>query len=240
MTRYRSMSRKTLPPALAAWWSLALCCALFSTIPGSVVAAPFTIYSDETSFTSALSNSWSNTFSGVPAGVRPNPSTFSGAGTVSGSFTYSGTASGGLYLWAAGTPGPALTTLAANQNLVFSTFSSDVQGFGGRFWVADFNDGSVIPSRTVSLTLTFSDATTGTTSAVVSGTNTFLGIVVDPSATVTQASLSLPGSTSQTTAAGQVIVGTAVPEPSTLVIAAAAAAMLGWRACRRCHRPEGG
>jgi hypothetical protein len=202
-------------------------------------AAPFTIYSDETSFTSALSNRWANTFSGVPSGVRPNPSTFSGAGTVTGSFAYSGTASGGLYLWPAGTPGPALTTLAGNQNLFFTSFSSDVQGFGGRFWVADFNEGSVIPSRTVTLTLTFSDSTTGSTSALVSGTNTFLGIVVDPAATVTQARLSAPGFTGQTTAAGQVIVGTAVPEPSTLVIAAAAAAAFGWRACRR-RRPGGG
>lgn len=230
----------TLLPASAAWWSLAFCCAWCSMMPGSVVAAPFTIYSDETSFTAALSNRWNNSFSGVPSGVRPNPSTFSGAGTVSGSFTYSGTASGGLYLWPAGTPGPALTTLAGNQNLFFSSFSSDVQGFGGRFWVADFSDGSVVPSRTVSLTLTFSDATTGSTSAVVSGTNTFLGIVVDPSATVTQARLSQPGSTGMTAAAGQVIVGTAVPEPSTLVIATAAAAMLGWRSCRRRPRPEGG
>ncbi len=158
---------------------------------------------------------------------------------MTGSFAYSGTASGGLYLWPAGTPGPALTTLAGNQNLFFTSFSSDVQGFGGRFWVADFNEGGVIPSRTVTLTLTFSDSTTGSTSALVSGTNTFLGIVVDPAATVAQARLSAPGFTGQTTAAGQVIVGTAVPEPSTLVIAAAAAAALGWRACRR-RRPEGG
>ncbi len=217
------------------------CLGLVGLVVGQsmVSAAPFTIYSDETSFSSALSNRWTNTFSGVPSGVRPNPSTFSGAGTVTGSFTYSGTAANGLYLWPAGTPGPALTTLAANQNLFFSSFSSNVQGFGGRFWVADFSDGSVIPSRTVTLTLTFSDSTTGTTSALVSGTNTFLGIVVDPAATVTQARLSAPGATGQTTNAGQVIVGTAVPEPSTLVIAAAAAAVLGWRACRR-RRPGGG
>lgn len=240
MPKHGSTTRMTLLRASAAWSSLAFLCAWFFTGPGFVAAAPFTIYSDETSFTAALSNRWNNTFSGVPSGVRPNPSTFSGAGTVSGSFTYSGTAANGLYLWPAGTPGPALTTLAANQNLFFSSFSSGVQGFGGRFWVADFNDGSVIPSRTVSLTLTFSDATTGTTSAVVSGTNTFLGIVVDPSATVTQARLSQPGSTGMTTVAGQVIVGTAVPEPSTLVIATAAAAMLGWRACWRRQRPEGG
>jgi len=197
------------------------------------VAASVTTYADEASFTSALEAFWDNEFPEITAdGSRPNPSSFSGTTSGTTAYAYSATATGGLYGWAPGTPGPALSTSAGNAALVFNSFSPGVAGFGGRFWVADFNDGFLITGRPVTLTLALSDNSTASATTTVSSTATFLGLVVDdPTVTITSATLTPPGSTGWVNAAGQVIVGTAVPEPQTIAIGfvAAAGAFVGWR-----------
>jgi hypothetical protein len=198
----------------------------------SASAVSVTTYTDAGAFTNGLEDFWSNSFSGITAnGVQSNPVVFSGS--TSGTYAYSATATAGLYGWAPGTPGPALTTLARNENLVFAGFSPSISAFGGRFWVADFENGSLISGGVVTLTLGLSNNTTASATTTVSSTATFLGLIVDPAVTITSATLSRPGNTNYTTAAGLVIVGAAVPEPATLPLAliAVGAAGVGWRRC---------
>ena len=208
---------------------LVLC--LVST--GFASAATVTTYTDAGAFTSALEDYWSNGFSGIVAnGVQSSPA-FSGSTT--GTYAYSAVASPGLYGWAPGTPGPALTTLARNAPLVFTNFAPSISAFGGRFWVADFEDGRFIPGQSLTLTLGLSNNTTVAATTAISSTTTFMGLIVDPAITIVSATLSPPGDTNYTTAAGQVIVGAAVPEPATLTLAVMAAGGLwfGWRSCTR-------
>jgi hypothetical protein len=196
----------------------------------SASAATVTTYGDASAFTNGLTDLWNNEFSGITSsGVIASPSSFSG--TTTGTYAYSATANPGLYGWGPGTPGPALTTLARNTNLVFNSFSPGISGFGGRFWVTDFETGSLIPGRTVTLTLGLSNNTTASANVAVSSTATFLGLIVDPAVTITSATLSAPGDTNYITAAGQVIVGAAVPEPTalTLMLIGAGVSWIGWR-----------
>ncbi len=199
--------------------------------PGtSASAATVTTYSDEASFTSALQDWWNNEFPGITSSspVSPNPLPLSG--TTTGTYAYSATATGGLYGWAPGTPGPALTTFAANTPLVFNSFSPVVSGFGGRFWMSDFNDGNFIAGD-VTLSLLLSDNSTPSVTTNVTQSTTFMGLIVDdPNVTITSATLGASGS-GRVTAAGQVIVGVAVPEPQAIAIAliGAAGAWVGVR-----------
>lgn len=196
----------------------------------SASAATVTTYGDASAFMNGLNDWWSNELSGITSsGIRPNPSSFSGVTT--GTYGYSATATGGLYGWPSGTPGPAVTTVVADTNLVFNGFSPGISAFGGRFWGADFFDGRLITGQTVTLTLALSDTTSAIASTTVSSTGTFLGLIVDPAVTIISATLSRPGDNRYTTAAGQVIVGVAVPEPATLTLAVIAAGGLwvGWR-----------
>jgi hypothetical protein len=205
---------------------------VFAGQPASAVSV--TTYTDAGAFTNGLEDFWSNSFSGITAsGVQVNPAVFSGS--TSGTYAYTATAFGGLYGWGPGTPGPALTTLAANTNLVFTSFSPGISAFGGRFWVSDFYDGSLIAGQTVTLTLALSDNSTASATTTVSSTAAFLGLIVDPAVTITSATLSRPGNNVYTTAAGQVIVGAAVPEPATLTLAvlAAGGVWVGWRRSSR-------
>jgi hypothetical protein len=103
---------------------------------------------------------------------------------------------------------------------------------GAPDWVSDFEDGSLITGRTMTLNVALSDTTTATATTTVSSTATFLGLIVqDPNVTITSATLAPPGSTNWTNAAGQVIVGAAVPEPQALAaaIVGLAAAWVGVR-----------
>lgn len=205
----------------------------------SASAASVTTYTDAGAFTNGLEDFWSNSFSGITAnGVQSNPAVFSGS--TSGTYAYTATAVGGLYGWAPGTPGPALTTLVADTNLVFTSFSPGISAFGGRFWVTDWDNGSLVTGQAVTLTLSLSDNSTASATTTVSSTAAFLGLIVDPAVTITSATLSRPGINLYTTAAGQVIVGVVVPEPATLTLAilAAGGVWVGWR--RRPRRGAAG
>lgn len=212
-------------------WLVAAAAVAVGGIPVHVAAAAsVTTYSDVVSFTDGLIDYWSNGFAGITSsGTQSSPAAFSGSTT--GTYVYSAASLAGLYGWAPGTPGPALTTLARNETLVFASFSPAISAFGGHFWVADFERGSLISGQAVTLTLGLSNNTTASATTTVSSTATFLGLIVDPVVTITSATLSRPGNTNYTTAAGLVIVGAAVPEPATLPLAlfAVAAAWGAWR-----------
>lgn len=220
----------TLPRLLPA--ALAI---IFVSADRPATGETFTTYTDRSAFTTALTAYWSNGFSGITvSGPLANPASFSGS--TSGTFGYSATATGGLYGWSAGTPGPALTTLVSSSSLTFSNFSPSVSAFGGRFWVADFFDGRLITSGTITLALTLSNSTIVTGSMTVSSTSAFLGMTIDPSLSIESATLSMPFDNRYTNNAGEVVVGKSVPEPATFALAviAAGGVCVGWK--RRSRR----
>lgn len=106
------------------------------------VAGQATIYTDETAFLNALlPGSYTENFSGLPAGLQPDSMNFSGGG-----FSYTLSAVAGLFAFPSATP-PALSTNNENttiQGLNFASTGDPLVGIGGFFYLTDI-DGDFVP-----------------------------------------------------------------------------------------------
>jgi hypothetical protein len=181
-------------------------------------------FTDPSAFQSQLDVGYYNSFAPPPGDLGVSGTTFTGGG-----WSFSGTATGGLY-GLSGIPYPGETGLQPldfSMPLTFNAFSPYVTAFGGTFSLRDGSE--IFSSGTVGLSIyTGSNVLTSSTNLTVSGSaGAFRGVILY-SATAPITRVELTAVTSPATllpTAQGVIVG--VPEPSTLASLAVGLASVG-------------
>jgi hypothetical protein len=181
-------------------------------------------FTDQTAFQSQLEAGYYNSFAPPPGDLGVSGTTFSGGG-----WSFSGTATGGLY-GLSGSPYPGETGLQPldfSTPLNFTTFSPYVTAFGGTFSLRD--ELEIFSAGTLGLSIyTGSSVLTSSTNLAVSGSaGEFRGVILYSStAPITRVELTAVTSPSSLLPTAQgVIVG--VPEPSALASLAIGVASIG-------------
>lgn len=177
--------------------------ALALSVAPQAFSATFTNQADFLDFVD--SDFYLETFDSVNFGT-PNPSTF-----TDGTYSFDADSTNGDFypLFNAGGPGDTwLSVFGGGQNLFFSNFSSNVTAVGGYFFGTDIAGNPF--STTVTATLANGDQLQTATS---SSTNFFGFSSETPIVSLTAVT---PGNNFIT--ANDFIVGTAIPEPTALVV----------------------
>ncbi|MDB5820183.1 MAG: hypothetical protein JWQ11_3823, partial [Rhizobacter sp.] len=127
---------------------------LLATLAASALSAnaAFTVYIDQTSFLSAISNSGTDGFDDLDIGsVFGGAADFNSIDRTAGSYAYSATSEGGFYA------GGNASNPSLSQNIMttmtFDGFTSSIQAIGGYFFATDF-DGSYLAGQPLSVTVT--------------------------------------------------------------------------------------
>lgn len=189
--------------------------------------AAITIYTTEAAFLSAVGNSGTDGFDGFNITEPTNSPILRNADP----FSYTATVSDGDTFYGAGTiADPWLSANTATSVITFVNFSAGVVAFGGNFFTTDVN-GSFSPGN---VTLIATDADGMVTESVINSIiSSFRGFVSTGS--IVSVSLSADqGSGTRWPTAENVILATAIPEPSSAIMAATAAlATVGLRRRRQ-------
>jgi len=181
-----------------------------------------TAYTNLASFLGALTNSYTESFSGLTNTSSTNtaaPQNFSGNG-----LTFSANTQPTNSLWTVVNGGTKwLSVDPGSSSLVFTLTSGNITAVGGNFFLTDL-PGDFI---TGTINILFSDTTT--TNWSPSSTSAFIGFTFD--SPVTSMTISRTGNTDFVTA-GTITVGQ-VPEPTTTALLLVAGGSLLWWSRRR-------
>jgi hypothetical protein len=146
----------------------------------SAQAVPFTIYTSQSAFFTALSSSYKETFDGIDAG---DPTLYESRNFTNSGFSYRLSSPGGLlYPWPVdedgyGIPGSNvyLNTFMQKDTLLFNNFSSNIRAVGGLLYPTDWSGAWI--DTTIKVTATFIDGITSyTTSFNTVGPSSFFGL----------------------------------------------------------------
>ena len=150
----------------------------------SVANVPFTIYTNESAFSTALSSSYKETFDDIDAGdpVLYESRDFPLSVNTNSGFSYRLSSPGGLLY-----PGPVddelmgipgsdvyFATSAQTGTLLFNNFSSNIRAVGGLLYPTDWYGAWI--NTTIKVTATLLDANSYTTSFNTVGADSFFGL----------------------------------------------------------------
>lgn len=192
----------------------------------SIATAATTTFTNRSSFESSLpTGSFSNNFSGVPdATGAPVPSVSGSGGTPAISYTIAAPA-GGLGVFPDISPTKAIGNWGSSNNVVVDFTSGNVFSAGGSVWLTDINGNR----QAGSVTMNFSDGSSAVVPSTTTGDYGYLGITAD-TAPLTQMTIVGTGGSTYLNLSN---FSTAVPEPSSIVLALMGTAGLAAGAVRR-------
>jgi len=210
---------------------------LAATLCGGTAQAAITIYTSQTSYLAAVSNTGVDTFNNLTPGAQLAASLNRTAGSYAYTVTDVATAGGTAALYGAGTATDAW--LSNNQNastITFNGFGSGVRGAGANFFGTDIN-GTFTAGAGNGLTLTATDASgTVTTTTVNPTTTTFIGFVSTTGLTGMSVRATTGGAAYWATVNNLTLGGTAataVPEPASWAMMIVGVGLVGGSLRRR-------
>lgn len=209
------MSSAMKNSTLTSLWVTGCICA--STLLGTNIArAQIVVYTDLPTFTSNLNatGDYNQDFENLGTGAVPSPLNLSG-GTPVFSYHIDAESSGSMFIDTVGTtpPSRALNTFLNNLSLTITFDSHNVTAVGGNFFLTDpFN--LVNGSLTVTATDNLGHNVNPTATTSISSPVPFLGFTAAQGTFITSLVISSSSASGSFSTIDNLLVGTAVPEPS--------------------------
>lgn len=190
----------------------------------SIATAATTTFTNRSSFEASLpTGNFFNNFSGVPDAINAPVSSVSGSGGTP-AISYTIVSPDGLGVFPDISPTKAIGNWGSSNNVVVDFTSGNVFSAGGSVWLTDINGNRQVGS----VTMNFSDGSSAVVPSTTTGDYGYLGITAD-AAPLTQMTIVGNGSTYLNLSN----FSTAVPEPSSIVLAVMGTAGLAAGAVRR-------